>query len=65
MQITADRRDEFVTVMVAPGALVMIHYLMGMEDAIKDLYEESEAMHELIDYIAEVEFVYIVNVKNI
>jgi hypothetical protein len=50
-----DRNEELVTVMVAPGVFEMTHHMMGMEDALMALYEEPEAMHELIHFIAEYE----------
>jgi hypothetical protein len=50
-----DREDEFVTAMYAPGVFEMTHHLMKMENALMAFYEEPEAMHELIDYIAEFE----------
>lgn len=53
-----NRDEEFVTVWVAPGVFEMCHHLMGMEDALMALYEEPEAMHELIDYITEYELAY-------
>ncbi|MFZ7120148.1 MAG: uroporphyrinogen decarboxylase family protein [Eubacteriaceae bacterium] len=50
-----DRNEEFVTAMVAPGVFEMTHHLMSIEDALMALYEEPEAMHELIDYITDFE----------
>ena len=35
------------------GIFEKLHYLMGMEDAMINFYEEPEAMHELIDYLAD------------
>ncbi|WP_407310855.1 uroporphyrinogen decarboxylase family protein [Desulfosporosinus sp. SB140] len=55
---TVDRSEEFVTVFVAPGVFEMCHHLMSMEDALMALYEEPEAMHELIDYLTEYELAY-------
>lgn len=46
-----DRNEEFVTAMMAPGVFEMTHHMMGMENALMALYEEPEAMHDLIDYI--------------
>ncbi|MBF7095629.1 uroporphyrinogen decarboxylase family protein [Alkalibacter mobilis] len=53
-----DRNEEFVTAMMAPGVFEMTHHMMGMENALMALYEEPEAMHELVDYITgfELEF---------
>ena len=53
-----DRNEQFVTAFVAPGIFEMTHHLMSMEDALMALYEEPEAMHELIDYITEHELAY-------
>lgn len=50
-----DRNEEFVTAMMAPGVFEMTHHMMSMENALMALYEEPEAMHELIDYITEFE----------
>ncbi|WP_088226056.1 uroporphyrinogen decarboxylase family protein [Desulfosporosinus sp. FKB] len=55
---TVDRNKEFVTVFVAPGVFEMTHHLMSMEDALMALYEEPEAMHELIDRLTEQELAY-------
>lgn len=53
-----DRNEQFVTAFVAPGVFEMCHHLMSMEDALMALYEEPEAMHELIDYLTEAELNY-------
>lgn len=50
-----DRNEQFVTVPYFGGVFERCHHLMGMEDALMALYEEPEAMHELIDYITEYE----------
>ena len=50
-----DRNEKFVTAVCAPGIFEMTHHLMGVEDALVNLYEEPELMHELIDYISEYE----------
>ena len=50
-----DRKEVFVAPMVAPGMFEKVHYLMGMEEAMMALYEEPEAMHELIDFLTEYE----------
>lgn len=52
---SVDRKDEYVTVMMAPGVFEMTHHMMSMENALMALYEEPEAMHELIDYVTEFE----------
>lgn len=52
---SVDRNDKFVTAFRAPGIFEMTYHLMGMENALVSLYEEPEAMQELIDYIVEYE----------
>lgn len=44
-----DQNEKYVAIMFFPGIFEMTHSLMGMEDALMGLYEEPEAMHELID----------------
>lgn len=48
-----NREEVFATTFVANGIFEKLHYLMGMEDAMINFYEEPEAMHELIDFIAD------------
>lgn len=48
-----DRNEQYCTVFVAPGLFEHVHYLMSMEEALMAFYEEPEAMHELIEYIAD------------
>jgi len=55
---SVDRNDKFVTAFCAPGIFEMTHHLMSMEDALMALYEEPEAMKELIDYVVEYELAY-------
>jgi uroporphyrinogen-III decarboxylase len=50
-----DRKEKFVTAMVAPGIFEQLHYLMGMDDCLINFYEEPEAMKELIDYLTDYE----------
>lgn len=52
---SVDRKEQFVTIFFNPGLFEMCHHLMGMEDALMALYEEPEAMHELIDLLTEYE----------
>ncbi|HCX64390.1 MAG TPA: uroporphyrinogen decarboxylase, partial [Eubacteriaceae bacterium] len=52
---SVNRNEEYVTVMMAPGVFEMTHHMMGMENALTALYEEPEAMHELVDYITDFE----------
>jgi hypothetical protein len=55
---SVDRKEQFVTAFFAPGTFESAHYLMGMEDAMMNLYEEPEHMHELIEYITDYEIRY-------
>ncbi|MDR3541124.1 MAG: uroporphyrinogen decarboxylase family protein [Desulfosporosinus sp.] len=55
---SVDRTDKFVTAFCAPGIFEMTHHLMGVEDALMNLYEEPEIMKELIDYVVEYELAY-------
>ncbi|PKM49759.1 MAG: uroporphyrinogen decarboxylase, partial [Firmicutes bacterium HGW-Firmicutes-6] len=55
---SVDRSDKFVTAFCAPGIFEMTHHLMSMEDALMALYEEPEAMKELIDFVVEYELAY-------
>ena len=48
-----DRKEKFVTAKVFCGIFEKLHYLMGMEDAMINFYDEPEAMHELIDYLTD------------
>ncbi len=48
-----DRRETFVAPFLGNGIFEKLHYFMGMEDAMCNLYEEPEAMHDLIDYISD------------
>ena len=50
-----DRKEKYATAFFAPGLFEMTHHLMGMENALMALYEEPEAMQELIDYLTEYE----------
>ncbi|SFB18843.1 Uroporphyrinogen decarboxylase (URO-D) [Acetitomaculum ruminis DSM 5522] len=50
-----DRNEVFIAPFVAPGIFEKIHYLMGMEEAMINFYEEPEAMHELIEYLTDYE----------
>ncbi len=52
---SVDRNEKYVAPFFAPGLFEMTHHMMGMENAMMNLYEEPELMHELIDYIADYE----------
>lgn len=53
-----DRNEYFVTSFIAPGLFEQCHYLMEIQNCLINFYEEPEAMHELIDYIADWELQY-------
>ena len=55
---SVDRKDQFVTVFFASGTFEMTHMLMGMENAMMSLYEEPEAMKDLINYLTDYEIEY-------
>lgn len=48
-----DRDQYLVGCFTAPGIFEKIHYLMGMEEAFYALYDEPEALKELIDFMAD------------
>lgn len=53
-----DRNEYFVTSAVIPGIFEQCHYLLEIQNCLIAFYEEPEAMHELIDYIADWEVQY-------
>ncbi|MEJ2642617.1 MAG: uroporphyrinogen decarboxylase family protein [Desulfosarcinaceae bacterium] len=55
---SVDRADQFVTVFFASGTFEMTHFLLGMEKAMMNLYEEPEHMHALIEFLTEYEIRY-------
>lgn len=60
-----DRKEKFVTAKIFCGVFEKLHYLMGMEDAMINFYDEPEAMHELIDYLTAWEIEEIINLGMI
>lgn len=56
---SVDRKEKFVTAFIAPGIFEKLHYLMGMQETMINFYEEPEAMHELIDFLADWEVEYL------
>ena len=50
---SVDRNELFLAPFIAPGIFERLHYLMGMEDALINFYEEPEEMKELIKYLTE------------
>lgn len=53
-----NRREEFVTAMVAPGLFERMHSLLSIQEALVAFYEEPEAVKELIGYLEEWELAY-------
>jgi len=52
---SVDRSEQYVAAMVAPGLFEMSHHFMGMEDAMMNLYEEPEYMHDFFDFLTDFE----------
>jgi uroporphyrinogen-III decarboxylase len=52
---STNRKETFVTACYFTGVFERLHYLMGMEDALANFYEEPELMHDLIKYATEYE----------
>ncbi len=48
-----DRNEQFVTATVFNGIFEKVHFMMGVEDALVALYEEPEAMKDLINFLAD------------
>ncbi len=55
---SVDRKDKFVTVYFSFGTFEMTHFLLGMENALMNLYEEPDHMHELIAHLTDYEICY-------
>ena len=55
---SVDRKDQFVTVFFASGTFEMTHNLMGMEDAMMNLYKQPQHMRDLIEYLTDYELRY-------
>ena len=53
-----DRKEEYVTAILAPGIFEMCHHLLEIQNCLMNFYEEPEAMHELVDYITDWEIRY-------
>jgi hypothetical protein len=53
-----NRKEIFVTNIVAPGVFEQLHHLMSIDYCLINFYEEPEAMKELIDYLTEYEVGY-------
>ena len=48
-----NREEQYATVQIWPGIFETCHFLMGLENSMIALYEEPEAMHDIIDRIVE------------
>jgi uroporphyrinogen-III decarboxylase len=55
MADAVDRNQTYVAPGYYTGVFEQLHYLMGMDDALANFYEEPEVMKELIAYITEYE----------
>ena len=53
MANAVDRDETFVAPFLGNGIFEKLHYMMGMEDAMCNFYEEPEAMHDFIDFLAD------------
>ncbi|MBR6349361.1 MAG: uroporphyrinogen decarboxylase [Lachnospiraceae bacterium] len=51
----ADRENQYICALQTQGIFERLHALMGMEDAMANFYMEPEEMHELIDFLVEIE----------
>ena len=52
---STDTENQYVCAFASQGVFERLHDLMGMEDTMIAMYEEPEAVHELVDFITEVE----------
>ncbi|MDO4733950.1 MAG: uroporphyrinogen decarboxylase family protein [Lachnospiraceae bacterium] len=53
-----DFENQYACALAPQGIFERLHAMMGMEDTMIGMYEEPEAMHELIEFITEVELEY-------
>lgn len=56
--------EQYVTAFATQGVFERFHALLGMDDAMIDMYEEPEACHELIDFITEAELDFAKNIMD-
>ena len=56
--------EQYATAFHTQGVFERFHALLGMDDAMIDLYEEPEASHDLIDFITEVELDFAKNLMD-
>lgn len=55
---SVERTEVFVAPFIAPGLFERTHYLMSMEEALINFYDEPEAMKDLIKYLTDWELKY-------
>lgn len=55
---SVNRQEQFTAPFIAPGIFEKTHNLMGIEEALINLYEEPEKMHDLIKYLTDWELEY-------
>lgn len=55
MAAQVDRNEKYVFAFQTQGIFERLHALMGMEDTMCNFYEEPEEMHDLIDFLTEIE----------
>lgn len=48
-----DRNDKFVAPFSVNGLFEKLHYFMGMEGAMISMYEEPEAVHDMLDFLVD------------
>lgn len=53
--VATDTENQYLSAFAAQGVFERLHDLMGMEDTMIAMYEEPEAVHELVDFITEIE----------
>ncbi len=53
-----DRKEEYVTAIVAPGIFEMCHHLLEIQNCLMNFYEYPDEMHELIDCLTDWELRY-------
>lgn len=56
---SVERTEVFVAPFIAPGLFERTHYLMSMEEALINFYDEPEAMKDLIKYLTDWELKYV------
>lgn len=53
-----DPENQYACALAPQGVFERLHALMGMEDTMIAMYEEPEAVHDLVNFITEVELEY-------